>query len=241
VSRDVNKPGYVLVFSAVVSAAFTGAIMTLHALSADAAARNARLFERKGVVEVFGLGTAAEMSDDEILDTYERRITPLDVPLRDPETGTVFNDPNAAGGAKTLVARGPGGEVLGYALPVWGVGFWARIDGYLALTPGLDRIVGVVFLRHSETPGLGGRLTEPRWRAGFKGLNVQPPRAGEKYLYVGGEAPASPDHPKHGRHVDAITGATGTSSAVERFLNDRLAEFHRAAAAAGLTGAKSDA
>ena len=39
-----------------------------------------------------------------------------------------------------------------------------------------------------------------------------------------------------GRHVDAVTGATGTSTAVERFLNENIPAFRRAAKAAGLIG-----
>jgi len=232
---NVNKPAYVLVFSAAVSAAFTAAIMTLHALTAGAAERNARLYEQRSVVEVFGLGGAGRMTDEQVLRTYGRRVRQLDVPLRDPQTGTGFNDPGGgAGAAKTLVARDADGRLLGYALPVWGIGFWARIDGYLAVTPDLKKVIGIVFLRHSETPGLGGRITEPAWRKQFRGLNVAPPAGGGRYIYIGGERPGSQGSGRFGRHVDAITGATGTSAAVERFLNERLAEFDRAAKAAGL-------
>ena len=125
-------------------------------------------------------------------------------------------------------------NVLGYAFDVSGVGFWARIDGYLAVTPDLGRVIGVVFLQHSETPGLGGRLTEARWRGKFRGLDVTAPAAGGPFLTIGGEVPAGPESPRYGRHVEAITGATGTSTAVATFLNQRIAEFRRAAKAAGL-------
>lgn len=39
-----------------------------------------------------------------------------------------------------------------------------------ALKPDLPEITGVVFLWHSETPGLGGLIAEPQFRRQFRGL-----------------------------------------------------------------------
>lgn len=245
---QVDRPGYVLAFAGVVSLLFTGAIMTLHALTAPIARRNARRYEQEALVELFGLeAEAAKVGVDRLV---RRRIAGYrgpDADARDPRRAPIsIRDPRSGRDIPLLVAyrsdlppdRPPDirdtASVLAYAFPVDGVGFWARIDGYLAVTPELDRIVGVVFLRHSETPGLGGRLTEKAWRDRFRGLDVTPPAEPGAFLHVGGERPAAPRSPAYGRHVDAITGATGTSTAVGAFLNERLAEFHRAAKAAGL-------
>ena len=237
---NVNSPGYVLTFAAVVSTVFTGAIMTLHAVGERAAADAARLYQQKSLVEVFDLGKdkPRPLGDEQVRELYRQSIRPYDKLLRDPRTGIVFNDPDPNAGPlapRTFVALsgGGGGEILGYALPITGIGFWARIDGYLAVTPDLSKVIGIVFVRHQETPGLGGRITEPRWRGQFRGLDIAQPDDGGKYIYVGGDRPREKDNPRYGRHVDAITGATGTSTAVERFVNRDIDAFRRATEAAG--------
>ena len=131
-------------------------------------------------------------------------------------------------------------RVIGRAFAVSGVGFWASIEGILALSPDLQRVTGVVFLRHSETPGLGGRITERQFRDQFRrGLRATPPDAGGQYIYIGGAKPAGPGDPRWGRRVDAVSGATGTSTAVERFLNADLARFRAAVEAEGLIDKES--
>lgn len=236
---NVNSPGYVLTFAAVVSTVFTGAIMTLNAVSERAAADAALLYQQKSLVEVFDLGKdkPRPLGNEQVRELYRQFIRPYDKRLRDPKTGIVFNDPNAAALApRTYVAVAGGGEILGYALPITGIGFWARIDGYLAVTPDLSKVIGIVFVRHQETPGLGGRITEPRWREQFRGLRIAPQAGGGKYVHVGGDRPREKDNPRYGRYVDAITGATGTSTAVEQFINRDIEAFRRAAEAVGIIG-----
>ncbi len=143
-------------------------------------------------------------------------------------------------------------RVLGYAFPIRGQGFWAPITGLLALSPDLSETRGIVFLEHSETPGLGGRITEgefrdqfrPSGRANGRGLVLTAPRpargrqdddAPPARIAIDAERP-SPGDLGYAQHVVAITGATGTSDAVEAFLNHGLESFYRAAVAAGLSG-----
>ena len=216
-----NHPVYVLVYAALTSATFTVAIMSLHAATRGMVERNERLFEQKALVELFerplGLDVAT-MTDDQIAAAYDRHIRSGGI-IRDNLSGENFELVEA-------VVAGANGqqEILGYAFAVSGVGFWARIDGWLAVTGDLEEILGVVFVRHSETPGLGGRISEKRWRDAFIGLSAAEPADGEKFIHIGPSGPAD-------RRVDSITGATGTSRAVELFLNTSLKRFQRAAAA----------
>ena len=86
----------------------------------------------------------------------------------------------------------------------------------------------MVFIEQAETPGLGGRITEDAFEQQFKGLNAAPPEQGRQYIYVARERPENRNDPRFGRSVDAITGATQTSMAVERLLNADLEQFRRA-------------
>lgn len=227
---DTSRPGYVILFAGLVSAVFTAGIMTLHVATAERVERNKELLQARAEVELFGLGDVRAMSDREIVETARRRIAVR--AIRHPETGREF---------KLLEAYDPDkdsadAKIAGRGFYISGSGFWARIRGLLALKPDLTEIIGVAFLDHSETPGLGARITERAFRDQFKGLKATPPAQGGRFIYIDATGPTGPGDPRYGRHVDAITGATGTSAAVERFVNEDLRQFRGAAEAAGLVG-----
>ncbi|MDD4081098.1 MAG: FMN-binding protein [Eubacteriales bacterium] len=101
------------------------------------------------------------------------------------------------------------GQVMGYALPFEGAGLWGTIRGYLGLNAALNQATGLVFTEQNETPGLGGRIEEPQYKEQFRGLPITkgiPIRYGDN----------------QGEQLDAVTGATQTSSAMLRILNNAL-------------------
>ena len=101
------------------------------------------------------------------------------------------------------------GTPIAYAVPFTGAGLWGTISGYMGVSAELDMITGLVFTDHSETPGLGGRIDELSYREQFKNLKIT---IGTTLAY-GGDG---------GSQIDAITGATSTSNAVLRILNQLL-------------------
>jgi len=110
--------------------------------------------------------------------------------------------------------------ILGYAFPVGGPGFWGPIYGMVAVDPQASRVLGIAFYKHSETPGLGARMTEDWFTEQFSDLPLFP-ISGEKkifYLKAGGTS-------QEPNELDAITGATGTSRGIETFLNRELDQF----------------
>jgi len=113
-----------------------------------------------------------------------------------------------------------GTTIQGYALPVGGPGFWGPIKGMVGIDPGAKKILGIAFYQHNETPGLGGRITEDWFSDQFKGLPLFPIKGKENIFYL---SPAGTD--RKANELDAITGATNTSSAVEEFLNQELDYF----------------
>jgi Na+-transporting NADH:ubiquinone oxidoreductase subunit C len=105
------------------------------------------------------------------------------------------------------------GEPVGFAFPISGDGFWGRINGLLALDPDLDTIRGIVFTSHNETPGLGARIEEPWFRDQFRGIKLSNAPTDGTYVRISsGDASGA-------NTVDAITGATMTSNAVQRIVN----------------------
>jgi Na+-transporting NADH:ubiquinone oxidoreductase subunit C len=260
--RDLPKsPVYVIAYAAIISAVFTFAIMALHVASEDRVRANEKLLLEKAIVDLFGLGDGDALSGAEIAELVRRRVAGYEDPdapsddarrlpirLQDPASGAAvpllvaFRDDLPPDEAPPIFDRA---QVLSYAFPIRGQGFWAPIEGWLAVTPDLTETVGVVFTRHSETPGLGGRITEPGFREQFRPEHRGSGR-GLVLLPSGGtDVPAlveidhnrlAPSDPGYAQHIVAITGATGTSDAVERFLNRDTARFYRAARQAGFFG-----
>ncbi len=108
-----------------------------------------------------------------------------------------------------------GGRITGYAVPVSGAGLWGSIDGYVGLSADFDRITGLEFTAHSETPGLGGRISEPGFLAQFRDIDISSAQGSDYIVY----------RPAPGGNVDAVSGATLTSKAVSSLINDDIAEF----------------
>ncbi len=104
------------------------------------------------------------------------------------------------------------GGVDGYAFPLSGNGLWGSISGYIALTPDFETLLGIDFVAHSETPGLGGRIDEESYKEQFRQLDAtgNPP-----VVY----------RPASGGNIDAITGATLTSNSVSSIVNNFMTEI----------------
>lgn len=85
---------------------------------------------------------------------------------------------------------------------------------FICVEPDLETLKGIEVLDHSETPGLGGRITEESFKRQFAGKKVRP----RIFVVKGKKAEGA-------NEVDAITGATNTSRGIEAFLNDAMKEF----------------
>lgn len=110
---------------------------------------------------------------------------------------------------------GKGRRAVGFDFS--GMGFWDRIDGIIVLTPDLNEIINIRFFDHKETPGLGARIEETWFTDQFKGRKIAWQKSVEERIIVG----PSPERDAQNQ-VDAITGATQTSMALMRFLNQEL-------------------
>jgi len=158
------------------------------------------------VLQVLDIPIAEGISESDLALQYAARIREVSV-----EDKTVY-----------VGYEEDGRTVRGYAVPVGGPGFWGPIEGLVGVTPDASKVMGVAFSKHSETPGLGGRITEGWFTGQFKGLPLFPIEGGNKIFYLTPEGT-----PKGPHDLDAITGATNTSAAVEAFLNRDLDLFLR--------------
>ncbi len=103
-----------------------------------------------------------------------------------------------------------------YAHVFQGNGLWGPIAGVIAVDATATKIVGIDFVSQNETPGLGARIEERWFKEQFRG------KSAEKGLIVTKTRTGAENE------VDAITGATSTSKAVERIINDALKDLKKA-------------
>jgi electron transport complex protein RnfG len=106
------------------------------------------------------------------------------------------------------------GEPIGFALQAEGFGFQDLITLIFGYDPTGREVLGMKVLKHLETPGLGDKIVKDSvFVLGFEGAEA--PIQGVK-----------PDRNTGDPHqVDMITGATISSTAVIRIINDRLAQM----------------
>lgn len=106
-------------------------------------------------------------------------------------------------------------------LPVHGYGLWSTLYGFVALESDLNTVAGLGFYDHGETPGLGGEVDNPRWKATWPGKRVY--KDGEVALALLKGA-TNPQSPNINYEVDGLSGATLTSRGVTNLLAFWLGE-----------------
>lgn len=57
-------------------------------------------------------------------------------------------------------------------LPIYGKGLWSTLYGFIAVDADGQTIRGITFYEHGETPGLGGEVDNPAWKAVWPGKSA---------------------------------------------------------------------
>nr|WP_232020611.1 Na(+)-translocating NADH-quinone reductase subunit C [Methylocaldum marinum] len=128
-----------------------------------------------------------------------------------------------------------GDQLKSVILPVSGYGLWSTMYGFMALEADAQTVVGLNLYDQAETPGLGGEVVNPKWKALWKGKKVykftgkelqennvtatgQRLEIGEVALSLVKGA-ADPSKPGAEYQVDALAGATLTSRGVSSLVS----------------------
>lgn len=144
--------------------------------------------------------------------------TPADVAkLKDPKEMARFR--------AIAVAVDDKGVEETFILPISGKGLWSTLYGYLALERDANTVRGITFYQHGETPGLGGEVDNPSWKAQWKGKTILDEKGNLASITVkkGKVDPAITNEKQH--FVDGLSGATITCNGVNRFVRADLTAF----------------
>lgn len=100
-------------------------------------------------------------------------------------------------------------EFSSYVIPVHGYGLWSTMYAFVALKPDANTIINLNYYEHGETPGLGGEIENPKWKAMWVGKEIYDDK-GEMAIQVMKAAKPDSDH-----QIDGLSGATLTSNGVQ--------------------------
>ena len=196
--------------------------------------KNAALAMQRNILAAAGI---MELGND-VPTLYDQRIKPLVVSLQDyqvlqdmnpadfdnrkaaadPETSTRLQKSEDIAGLGTMenmtevyLVMDENGNRNGAVLHIRGQGLWGAMYGLISLEDDLNTVRGVNFYEHSETPGLGGEITNPAWVKTWEGKELYGDDGNVKFNLVKGGAESE-------HEVDALSGATLTSNGVDALI-----------------------
>ncbi len=109
------------------------------------------------------------------------------------------------------------GSITNIILPISSKGLWSTMLGFVALEKDATTVKGFSYYKHGETPGLGGEVDNPNWKAQWVG----------KKLYDESGVPkisVTKNNTGSVHEVDALSGATITGNGVETSMKYWLGE-----------------
>lgn len=120
---------------------------------------------------------------------------------------------NEEGNVKEVYEAIKGNDIVGYVFKVSGKGFHGPVDFVVAISSD-DKISGIRVLAHSETPGLGAKIEEDKFTSRFSAKPAT-------YYLEAIKATPNKDY-----QVEAISGATVSSKAAVKAVNDVIAFYN---------------
>lgn len=231
---------YTIGFAALVCVVCSFLVSTAAVSLKDYQDANALLEKQKNVLMAAGLAKPGEKLSEQRVKELFRQIEPAAIDLKtgeytdavDPNTYDPYKaaeDPQksspAPEGNGAQMPRLPhyalvyrvikDGQLQMVVLPIRGKGLWSTMYGFLALDRDAVTVQGITFYQHGETPGLGGEVDNPLWKAKWPGrLAYRKNDRGQweaDLQIVKGNA-------RNEHQVDGISGATLTSRGVSAMI-----------------------
>ena len=196
-----DRPWYPIVYMFAVTAVFSSMLIGLSRFTRERVEANKQLAFEKAVLQALPLELPPKASSLELHRLFTESIRPGD---------------EHSAGAYLWVKNG---RIAAYALPIAGRGFWDQIRAVIGIAADAKTITGIVFYEQNETPGLGAQITTIEFRQQFVGKKIA--ESGQPFHIRAATAELGESD------VHAVTGATQTSSRVDRIINDHLTRWRQ--------------
>lgn len=228
---NTNSNSYIILYSAIlvliVSFLLAYVFQTLKPMQ-DV---NVALDKKKQILASLNI---RNLSDDDAVRKYSEVIVADEVIDRD---GTVLR-PGAKGGEKDGFTMNSADYKAGrlalfvcnvdgktkYVIPVYGMGLWGPVWGYIAIDGDRNTVFGTYFNHESETAGLGAEIKDSRvWQEQFRGKKIF--KTGQPGVALSVLKKNEVTDPA--TQCDGITGATLTTDGVTQMLHSCLGEYEK--------------
>jgi len=182
-----------VIFMIIVTVIYTGVLATINEVTKDRVLSNNELKKQSALLYVLDISTKGK-NPSEINQLFNSHFKIVE------SDGDIYYE-----GYKdnSLVAN---------IYHIQGNALWGSLEGLIGLTPDLDKIVGIEFLSHNETPGLGGRIDEDWFKEQFREVVISKEVSRDYINY----------RPNMGGKIDSISGATATSNSVLNIINENI-------------------
>jgi len=155
-------------------------------------------------------------TDEVDADTYDQRKASSDpalsIALNSSED--IAKIKRRANYAKVYIVENDG-AIEKVILPIKGYGLWSTLYGFIALESDLQTVAGIGFYEHTETPGLGGEVDNPSWKAKWIGKQAYAKDALVLEVIKGVVDPA---RDADNSQIDGLAGATLTTKGVDNLI-----------------------
>lgn len=202
-----HSSGYTIVYMFVVTAVFSTVLIAFSRFTRDRVEANAQIDFERAVLQAVDVPEADTLPSMQVHDIFVARVRTDDSILPGLLIYEYENEKY-------------------YALPFAGQGFWDAIRGVIGIAADKRTIIGFAVYDQNETPGLGALITRPAFRNQFDGRRIA--ETGRHIVIrTTAEGP-----PRDENDVAAVTGATQTSTRLEKMMNEQLEKWITAATAA---------
>jgi len=152
-------------------------------------------------------------------DTFDQRLAALDSANSIKPTNDIAKINRRSNQTVVYLVKNDSGVLDTVILEMRGSGLWSMMYAFVGLKPDLNTVKSVIYYDQGETPGLGGEVENPKWKAQWAGKQLFDNNGNIVIKVVKGGAK---DGDIHG--VDALSGATLTGQGVENTFKFWLGE-----------------
>lgn len=227
---------FVLIVCLVCSVVVAGAAVGLKPLQTanKLLDKQTKILEASGMLEAAGkdiTGTYAKYVEAKLLDldsgefvegdpvTFDQRLAALSSDTSKKPVNDIAKVNRRANQTVVYLVKDDSGKTDTVILEMRGSGLWSMMYAFVGLETDLNTVKSVIYYDQGETPGLGGEIENPKWKALWTGKKLFNNNGDIAIKVVKGGAKPGDVH-----GVDGLSGATLTAQGVEKTFTFWLGE-----------------